>query len=58
MGLKQCCGAGSGSARIRNFLSDPDMDPELEVLDLDPAKDPKLDFNINKLTKKVGHLIP
>jgi hypothetical protein len=35
----QCC--GSGSAWIRNFLSDPD--PELEVSDPDPGQSPKLD---------------
>jgi hypothetical protein len=37
----QCC--GSGSARIRNFLQDPD--PELEVLD----PDPELDLNVIKI---------
>jgi hypothetical protein len=37
-------------------MSDPDL--KLEVLDPDPAKDPKLDFNINNITKKVGDLIP
>jgi hypothetical protein len=29
-------------AKIRHFLSDPDMDPELEVLNFDP--DPELDI--------------
>ena len=27
--LGQCCGSGSGSAWIRNFCLDPDLDPEL-----------------------------
>jgi hypothetical protein len=27
-GCEQCCGSGSGSGRIRNFLQDPDPDPE------------------------------
>jgi hypothetical protein len=42
----QCCGSGSGSgsARIRNFLQNPEQDPELEVMD--PAPDPELDFNL------------
>jgi hypothetical protein len=35
-----------GSARIRNFLQDPD--PELEVMDPDPDSDPKLDLNLIK----------
>jgi hypothetical protein len=38
----QCC--GSGSARIRNFLQDPDPDPHLEVMD----PDPKLDLDHQK----------
>jgi hypothetical protein len=44
---------------------DPDPDPQgsetfcrIRILDPDPVKDPKLDFNINKISKKVGHLIP
>jgi hypothetical protein len=39
-----CC--GSRSAKIQNFLDDPDKDPELEVMDPDPAPDPELDFNL------------
>jgi hypothetical protein len=41
-----CCGSRSGSAKIQNFLDDPDKDPELEVMDPDPAPDPELDFNL------------
>jgi hypothetical protein len=43
-GRNQCC--GSGSARIRNFL----LDPELEVLD----PDPEFDFNLNISHKKIA----
>jgi hypothetical protein len=50
---KQCCGSGtgSGSARIRNFLQDPD--PELEVMD------PELDLNLTgtKIYQKMSNLI-
>jgi hypothetical protein len=38
----QCC--GSGSAKIQHFLDDPDTDPELEVMDSDPAPDPELNL--------------
>jgi hypothetical protein len=50
----QCCGSGtgSGSARIRNFLQDPEPDPELEVMDPDPALDPELDLNLTKIHPK------
>jgi hypothetical protein len=40
MSYKQCCGSGSG--RIRNYLHDPDPDPELIISDPDPAQ---LDLN-------------
>jgi hypothetical protein len=47
---RQCCGSGfgtgSGYARIRNFLQDPD--PELEIMD--PA--PEQDLNLTKIHKK------
>jgi hypothetical protein len=42
---QQCC--GSGSARRRNFLQD--QDPELGVLDPDPAPDLNLTKNNKKL---------
>jgi hypothetical protein len=46
-----CC--GSGSARIRNLLSDLDTDSELEILDPDPAQELELelDVNLDKITK-------
>jgi hypothetical protein len=36
----------SRSARIQNFLPEPDRNPKLEVMD--PASDPELDVNIDK----------
>jgi hypothetical protein len=42
----QCC--GSGFARIRNFLQDPEPDPELEVGDPDTEQD----LNLPKTNKK------
>jgi hypothetical protein len=45
----------AGSARIRDFLSDPDKDPELEVMD--PALDPELVFHFNKNTVRVPVLL-
>jgi hypothetical protein len=48
----QCCGSGSGSAWIRNFLSDPD--PELEVSDPDPGQSPKLDGKMHKNHQKMN----
>jgi hypothetical protein len=51
----QCCGSGSesGSIRIRNFLQDPDpdMDPQLEVMDSDP--DPKQEMHLIKNHLKI-----
>jgi hypothetical protein len=43
---KKFCGSGigSGSARIQNFLQDPDTDSELKVMD--PAQDPELNLNL------------
>jgi hypothetical protein len=46
----QCCGSGSGSALIRNFFSDP----ELEVSDPDPGQSPKLDGKVHKNHKKMN----
>jgi hypothetical protein len=43
-----CCGTGTGSARIRNFLEDPD--PGLEVMD------PELGMNLTKIHKKINYL--
>jgi hypothetical protein len=37
---------GAGSGRIKNFLQDPDTDPELKVMDPDPASDPELNLNL------------
>jgi hypothetical protein len=48
----QCCGSGSGSAWIRNFLSDPD--PELEISDPDPGQSSKLDGKMHKNHKKMN----
>jgi hypothetical protein len=48
--FSQCC--GSGSAWIRNFLSDPD--PELEVSDPDPGQSPKLDGKRHKNHQKMN----
>jgi hypothetical protein len=45
---EQCCGSGFGSAWIRNFLSDP----ELEISDPDPGQSPKLDGKMHKNHKK------
>jgi hypothetical protein len=44
---QQCCGSGTGSARIQNFLQDPE--PELEVMD----PDPELDLNLTKKHNKI-----
>jgi hypothetical protein len=55
-GSHQCCGSGSGhgsgSARIRNFLQDPDLEPELVVMDPDLALGPELDLNLTKNHQK------
>jgi hypothetical protein len=47
----QCCGSG----RIRNFLQD--LDPELKVMDPDPASDPELDLKLIKNHQKISDLI-
>jgi hypothetical protein len=51
--FKQCC--GSGSAWIRNFLSDPD--PELEVSDPDLGQCLKLDGKRHKNHQKMNYFI-
>jgi hypothetical protein len=50
--LKQCC--GSGSSRIRTFLPDPDLDPEISPPnpDLDPALVVFKQISVSVLTKK------
>jgi hypothetical protein len=45
----KCCGSGSGSERIRNFLPDPDLDPDVEIMDPNPA--PEVDMNLKKIQK-------
>jgi hypothetical protein len=47
----QCFGSGFGSARILNLWSDPDMDPELEVLVPNLAPDPVLEYNLSNHQK-------
>jgi hypothetical protein len=49
----QCCesGTGSRSARIQNFLQDPETDPELKVMD--PALDPELDLKSYQKSSKL-----
>jgi hypothetical protein len=59
----QCCesgtgsrcesGTGSRSARIQNFLQDPETDPELKVMDPDPALDPELDLKSYQKSSKL-----
>jgi hypothetical protein len=50
---RQCCGSGSRSPRIRNFLNDLERDPELKDMEPYPAPDSKLYFkHITKNHKK------